>query len=78
MKDRLELLSIAKDFNITKNEKGEYEIYADGLGAIIDKNNIITYYMTGCYDSGIDWLEIDMLVLEKLKTFCELLKGSEE
>ncbi len=75
MNKKLELLSLARNFAIVKNEKSEYEIecHSCNLGAIIDKDNEITYYVTGCYDSGHDWIDFDEKEFEKLKQFCELM-----
>lgn len=76
MNKKLELLSLANTFSITKNEQlKEYKIECinDNLGAIIDEKNRITYYVTGCYDSGLDWLDFDEKEFEKLKQFCELM-----
>lgn len=76
MNKKLELLSLANNFSITKNEQlKEYKIECinDNLGATIDENNKITYYVTGCYDSGYDWIDFDEKEFEKLKQFCELM-----
>lgn len=85
IKEKLDLLSIAKDkFEIKEDKKDNhiitYEVLhlkAD-LAALItindDSSNIsIGYYRTDCYNSGIEWLNIDIIALEELKSFCEFL-----
>ena len=73
MNEKLELLSLAKNFTINKVEKSYgIESVIDNLGATIYGNEI-TYYVTGCYDSGIDWLSFDENEFKKLKDFCELM-----
>jgi hypothetical protein len=76
MNKKLELLSLAYNFSITKNEQlREYKIECinANLGATIDENNKITYYVTVCYDSGHEWIDFDEKEFEKLKQFCELM-----
>ena len=74
MNDKLELLSYSEKFKITKKDDG-YEIYhmKEDLGAFITNKNQITYYRTDCYDSGSDWLDININALQELKAFCELM-----
>lgn len=72
--DKLELLNLSKYFCITKKEKGyEIETTTSNLGAFISNDKNITYYVTGCYDSGCDWIDFNIDELEKLKNFCELM-----
>ena len=74
MNKKLELLSLAERFTIKKdNDDYNIESKMDNISAIIDKNNEITYFVTGCYDSGIDWISFDGKEFEKLKQFCELM-----
>lgn len=72
--DKLQLLSYAKDFQVIEKEDG-YEVLHihEELSAFIDNENNITYYVTGVYNSGLDWVEIDVSELNKLKQFCELM-----
>lgn len=74
MNEKLELLSYADKYHINKKSQDRYEIFAKDtdIVAVINKNEI-TYYITGCYDSGIDWLEINMKAIEELKEFCNLM-----
>lgn len=81
MNKKLELLSLAEQFSVRNViDKKCYEIQSknDSLGATIDEDNKITYYITGCYDSGLDWLSFDEKEFEKLKEFCELMVGEKE
>lgn len=73
--DLFELLSLSKDFTITKKDDGyDVELQDEDLGAHISFiPPEIRYYVTHCYNSGIDWNEIYMDELLKLKKFCELI-----
>lgn len=76
MQEKLDLLSLSNSFRVTKdskNKKYEIESVNDSLAASIDEQGIITYYITGCYDSGSDWISFDEKEFEKLKEFCELM-----
>lgn len=73
----LELLSRAKDYEITQCGDTSFEIndYKNSLGAKVN-NECITYYnIVDCsYNSCEDlWVEIDMNALNKLKAFCECI-----
>lgn len=85
IKEKLNLLTIAKNkFEVSEDRKDNstvsYEIshlQAD-LAAMITvsnggSNTSISYYRTNCYNSGIEWLNIDTIALEELKTFCKFL-----
>lgn len=72
--DKLELLDLGKNFCVTKRDDGfEVESTIDNIAAFISKDKTITYYVTGCYDSGSDWVSFDINELTKLKKFCELM-----
>lgn len=76
MNNKLDLLSLSNNFIVTKDPKDrKYKIESvnDNLAASIDEQGKITYYVTGCYDSGLDWLSFDKKEFEKLKEFCELM-----
>jgi hypothetical protein len=73
MNDKLELLSMANDFTITKKEE-TYEISIGDLEANIEGEKI-SYYVTGTYDSGMSAHEIDIDDLKKLMKFCKLMIG---
>ena len=74
MNEKLELLSLAKEFEITKSNyyDNRYEIstnYGD-LYAIIDEKDI-EYYINGNKDGDDSYIDIEKLM--KLKEFCEFL-----
>lgn len=78
--DKLELLNLSKNFCVTKKDKTQWsdsgyevETMNSNLGAFISDDKKITYYVTGCYDSGSDWIDFDIDELTKLKKFCELM-----
>ena len=75
MNKNLELLSYSRKFQIKKTEENVYKIEhtMTNLGATINKDNEIKYYVTGCYDSGCDWEQIDLEYFIELKEFCELM-----
>ena len=69
MNKKLELLAYAKFFTVTRESNTTFRIeMTDG-----DVAAEITYYLTGCYNSGADWLEIDIDKLNMLTKFCELM-----
>lgn len=72
--EKLELLSLAKSFEVKKTSDG-FDVTMEGseLAACIAENGDIEYFRTGCYNSGCDWMEIPVDELQKLKNFCELL-----
>lgn len=79
--NNLELLNLGKYFSVSRDPKTRsYEIQSkdSSLAAIITEEKKITYYVTGCYDSGIDWLDIDIEKLDKLRSFCELMVHTNE
>ena len=76
MNNKLDLIALSNNFRVTKdtkNRKYEIESINDNLAASIDDQGKVTYYVTGCYDSGSDWLSFDEKEFEKLKEFCELM-----
>lgn len=74
MNDKLELLAYSKEFQIDKRDDGyEIQTHYEDLAAFISNDKKITYYVTGCYNSGSDWISFDIKQLEKLKKFCELM-----
>ena len=61
-------------FKVKEYDDGyEIKMYQSNLAAIISDNDEVTYYITGASSAGIDWLEIDVNKLEKLKNFCKLM-----
>ncbi len=73
--DKLELLSMAEQFMIRKSDDGYYDIdhKTENIGAVIYVNGEIKYFVTGIYNSGTDWEEIDIEALNDLKRFCEMM-----
>ena len=55
------------------NEDYEIEDISNSLGAVINEDDSVTYYVTGVYNSGTDWEEINVEALEDLKKLCESL-----
>lgn len=46
------------------------------VGATIDADEgEIQYFVTGVYNSGCDWAEIDLEALEDMKKLCETLRN---
>lgn len=70
--DKLELLAMAKDYEVTKNPSG-YEVTPKDANLSADiTDEGITYFVAGCYNSsGYEIIEIE--ALEELKKFCELI-----
>lgn len=77
---RLKFLELAKDFTIDKpvheDADWEYRISAkDGnLVAFFDKGEF-SYYVSGVYNSGSSYAEIDAGEFDRLRAFCETLKN---
>lgn len=75
--DKLDLLSKANLFKITKRNDKAYDVeFKDAnamVAASIDEDGNAEYYVTGCYNSGADWLEINMNELAELKAFVKFL-----
>ena len=74
MKEKLELLALARGFTVRKNDEDDYEIECDNceLTAVTDGRNI-EYYRTGCSKCYSDYIEIDVEEFLRLKEFCEAL-----
>ena len=80
--DWLKFLELAKDFTIDKPDREdadwEYRILVkDGvLVAFFDKGEF-TYCVSGVYNSGSSYAEIDVDEFDRLRAFCEMLKGNQ-
>ena len=72
--DKLKLLALGQDFIINKKNEG-YTINdkKSNLEAFIKNDKKIKYYISGVYNSGVDYVEIDVERLSKLKEFCEMM-----
>lgn len=75
MKDKLNLLSYAETFDVEKCKDDTFRIEhrCEDVGAYINSDETINYYVTDCYNSSADWVEINMEALFELKEFCELM-----
>lgn len=75
-RNALEFLAMANDFEIEKGEEGVYRVSPKdcNLCAII-AGTLTEYYVTGCYNSGVDCISINIEKLEKLKNFVNCLMG---
>ena len=78
--DILKLISLADRFKVIEKSDGyEIESKNSDLGAYIYKDNKIEYFVTGVYNSGLNWAEIEINELLKLKKFCEsMVEGGAE
>lgn len=72
MNKKLELLSLAKEFTISKNKDDMYIVGIGDLEAVIEGDSI-EYYITGIYNSGVNSCEIEIEELNKLIKFCNLM-----
>ena len=70
----LELLDLVEGLTITETNEG-YVIEDEHhqLSDRINHSYEITYYVTGVYNSGVDWEEIDIENLSRLKRVCETI-----
>ena len=49
----------------------------NGYGAIVDGDSK-TIFVTGCYNSSVDWVELDMEKIKELNEFVEVLTETED
>jgi hypothetical protein len=79
LKEKLELLALAKDFTVkkTSDDRGEeiYEVESNDaeLTAVVADCGYIEYYITGVSNHLSDYAMINIDELLKLKAFCEAL-----
>lgn len=77
-KNLLDVLVLIKDYGITKeNDCYVIEHRVINLAATIKLNGEVHYYISGCYDSGCDYIEIPISELEKLKVIVQYLLSYE-
>lgn len=79
IEDKLELLKLSKGFTVDELVDGSGSRYSVesvtwDLAAVFEDGRW-SYYVTGCYDSGIDWMSIDMKELDRLVRFTRFLEG---
>lgn len=77
--DKLELLALASKYKVEKGDPkygngGKYDVIDEehNLVASIAPDGV-SYYVSGVYNSGGDYAEIDMQALHDLEKFCTLL-----
>lgn len=76
---KLRFLELARGFDVTRNSGDDgYDIQEkDGtmVALIVEGDAIedVRYFISGVYNSGSEFAEIDMYELTRLKEFCELL-----
>jgi len=70
----IELMELLQRYTVKEVDDG-YEIdhKVENLGALIHRNGNIKYFVTDIYNSGMNWEEINIEVLEELKRVCELV-----
>lgn len=69
--EKLKFLDRSKGFTVNYGEQ-ESQIEGENVSAVIDSYGV-TYYVSGVYNSGTDYAEIDIDELMRLKEFCEML-----
>lgn len=78
--DRLKFLELAKDFTIEKPNYSDldwdYKVTMKNseLVAFFGEDGL-TYHVSGVYNSGKDYKEIDPEAFDRLRAFCEMLKN---
>lgn len=78
IEDKLELLKLSKGFTVDGSDsRYSVESVTGDLAAVCEYGRW-TYYVTGCYDSGTDWVEIDTRELERLVRFTRFLSEEGE
>lgn len=79
IKDNLTLMKYAAKFSVREKD-GVLQIvepYTKVAAEINVNDGKISYYVTGVYNYGSNWAEIDMNKLNRLKEFCEAIVGSD-
>lgn len=78
--DALRLVELGNKYNIKRNTDAhtkeiEYEIESkeDAVACVISREGKIDYYVSGAYNSGSDFIPIEMETLMELKEFGELI-----
>lgn len=77
--DILEMVEMASRFHIKKID-GSYEIESnkENIAALVSHDGKTSFFVTGVYNSGVDWAEIEMESLKELIQFCKMIKKQEE
>lgn len=76
--DTMKMIEISQRFIVRKTDEG-YEIVhkEEDVAALIEKEGTASYFVTGVYNSGLDWAEINLIAFEELKEFCQLILKQE-
>ena len=73
-KNLLDVLALIKDYKIAKeNDCYVIEHREINLEVTIKLNGEVHYYVSGCYNSGYDYVEIPINELEELKVIVQYL-----
>ena len=82
LKSNLKFIEMSKDFEVKEVKDGIYEIQFNDskeydITASVDVNKEeISYFVSDCYNSGNDWIEIDIERLKKMMTYVKLIGGA--
>lgn len=82
LKSNLKFIEMSKDFEVKEVEDGIYEIEFNNakeydITALVDTNKEkISYFVSGCYNSGMDWIEIDIERFNKMMAYVKLIGGA--
>lgn len=73
--DKLELLRLGEEYLVTKVDENEYRVSEKNgdLCAFIRDDKSIEYCVGGVYNSGSEYVDIEMESLKKLEQFCNIL-----
>ena len=76
----LHIIAMSKGFEITEDECFFYIEHSESNVAVcIAKNNgSMAYKVSGCYNSGTDWVNIDPRALDELREFVSYLETEAE
>ncbi len=74
IEDKLKMLDLFKNYYINKiNDNYVIEHKSENIMAKIENMNSVKYYITDCYNSGIDELSINIYVLKELEDLVNIL-----
>lgn len=75
----LDVMTLIKDFDVKKVNSGyEIESKQEEISAFVDEKLDVEFYVTGVYNSGSDWAEINMEELRKLQDICKYIVNNEK
>jgi len=74
----LDIMALIKDFDVKKVDSGyEIESKQEEIVALVDNKLNVKFYVTGVYNSGSNWAEVNMEELKKLQSVCEYIIKNE-